>query len=219
MNKQTTNKHCTSHTQWHTSGHFQSVIHRFHRHPSQNFSFYACLHTFLLAPPRKIAPRHYPLCTPHITQSENAFQALVDPPSHGNHLSFDGGDEQYDESPELAVQQNLLGMMNVLSSIVKQFTTAKNNYEQFLWELNGKLVAITEGETMAYDDDRECLHMIACKLDSIITDQTETWHTDQTCLLMIESKLDHLLQHLDMTKCINDDLLGVCHAVHEENAQ
>jgi hypothetical protein len=40
-----------------------------------------------------MARRCRQLCAPHVTPSENTFQALVDPPSHRNAVLDNGGDE------------------------------------------------------------------------------------------------------------------------------
>jgi hypothetical protein len=48
-------------------------------------------------------PKHRQLRAPYPKASGNAFQALVDPPTDGNHLPFDGGDGKTDGSDDNSV--------------------------------------------------------------------------------------------------------------------
>jgi hypothetical protein len=48
-------------------------------------------------------PKHRQLRAPCPKASGNAFQALVDPPNDGNHLSFDGADGETDRSDDNTV--------------------------------------------------------------------------------------------------------------------
>jgi hypothetical protein len=48
-------------------------------------------------------PKHRQLRAPRPKAAGNAFQALVDPPNDGNHLSFDGGDGPTDGSDNKTV--------------------------------------------------------------------------------------------------------------------
>jgi hypothetical protein len=58
---------------------------------------------------------------------------------------------------------------------------------------------------------------VCFNLDAIMAGNLEEQCTYQKHLLMMERKLDDLLQQLDMTKCINNELLAAYCASHEEN--
>jgi hypothetical protein len=147
-------------------------------------------------------PKHRQLRAPCPKASGNAFQALVDPPHDGIHFSFDGGDDRPDGSDENtavivnprdsgppASQQlqkdiETLEHLGRTATALEAFQTAilrlaenDDKQELYMHELNRKLVAISEGETNAHDDDR--------------------MRTDDR-FAAIESKMDILLQKMDL---------------------
>jgi regulator of replication initiation timing len=58
---------------------------------------------------------------------------------------------------------------------------------------------------------------VATNLAAIKARNTDMQRTHLICLLTMESHLDHLLQQLDATKCINNELVEAYHALHEQN--
>jgi hypothetical protein len=165
-------------------------------------------------------PNHRQLRAPRPKASGNAFQALVDPPNDGNDLSFDGGDGKTDGSDDNGVvianprdsgppasQQLQKDMENLehlghTATALEAFQTAilrlaenDDKDELYMCELNRKPVAISEGETNAYNDDRT--------------------HTDDR-FAAIESKMDILLQKMDATWTENTALRAAYHASREE---
>jgi hypothetical protein len=156
-----------------------------------------------LTPPREMPPKHRQLRALHPKAPGNAFQALVNPPNDGIHFSFDGGDERTDGSDDNTVVitnpcdsgppapqqlQKDIGKLEHLgrtAMALQAFQTAillyaenDDKHELYMHELNEKPVAISKGETNAYDDDRT--------------------RTDDR-FAVIESKMDILLQKMDTT--------------------
>jgi DNA repair exonuclease SbcCD ATPase subunit len=167
-------------------------------------------------------PKHRQLRTGRPKASGNAFQALVHPLNDGNTLSFDGGDGIIDGSDDNTVvivnprnsgppaPQQLQKDVEILEHLghtakaLETFQTtilrlAENNdrHDLYMCELNRKLVAISEGETNAHDDDRT--------------------RTDDR-FAAIESKMDVLLQKMDATWTENTALREAYRASREETA-
>jgi hypothetical protein len=167
-------------------------------------------------------PKHRQLHAPRPKASGYAFQALVDPPNHGNTLSFDGGDGITDGSDDNTVvitnprdsgppapeqlQKDVetLEHLGRTAKALETFQTAilrlaENNdsHDLYMRELNRKLVAISEGETNTHDKDRT--------------------RTDNH-FAAIESKMGILLQKMDVTWTENTVLRGAYHASREETA-
>jgi hypothetical protein len=166
--------------------------------------------------------KHHQLHPPYPKASRNAFQALVDPPHHGNNLSFDAGDERTDGSDDntivnayprdsgppalVSLQKDIdtLGHLDRTATALAGFPTTilrlAENYDTndlYMHELNRQLIAICDGETNAHDDDR------------VFTDY---------CFATIESKMDSLLQKMDIPWTQNTTLRKAYHASREETA-
>jgi chromosome segregation ATPase len=167
-------------------------------------------------------PKHRQLRAPRPKASGNAFQALVDPLNDGIHLSFDGGDDRTDGSDDNTVaivnprdsgppaSQQLQNDIETLEHLghtataLEAFQTAilrlaenDDKQELYMRELNRKLIAISEGETNAHNDDRT--------------------RTDDR-FAAIESKMDILLQKTDATWTENTALREAYRASREETA-
>jgi hypothetical protein len=155
-------------------------------------------------------PKHRQLRAPRPKASGNAFQALVDPPDDGIHFSFDGGDDRTDGSDDNPVaianprdsgppasqqfQKDIetLEHLGRTATALEAFQTtilrlAENDDKQELYmrKLNRNLVAISEGETNAHDDDRTCTDdrfaVIEIKMDILLQKMDATW-TENTAL-------------------------------------
>jgi hypothetical protein len=165
-------------------------------------------------------PKHRQLCAPCPKASGNAFQALVDPPNDGIHLSFDGGDDRTDRSddntvvianprdsgppasPQLQKDMETLEHPGHTATALEAFQTAilrlaenDDKQELYMRELNRNLIAISKGETNAHNDDR--------------------MRTDDR-FAAIKSKMDILLQKMDPTWTKNTALREAYHASKEE---
>jgi hypothetical protein len=141
-------------------------------------------------------PKHRQLHAPCPKASGNAYQALVDPPHDGNNPSFDRGDERTDGSDD----------NNVVNARPRDSEpTASQHFHQvvlpaldlYMSELHRQLVAISDGETMAHDDDRV---------------------RSDDCFAVLESKMDNLLQKMDVTWTENTALCEAYRASREETA-
>jgi hypothetical protein len=171
-------------------------------------------------PPCEMPPKPRQLRAPRTKASGNAFQALVDPPNDGHTLSFHGGDGITDGSDDntvvvvnpcdsgppspLQLQKDVetLEHLGCTATALETFQTAilrlaetNDRHDVYMHELNRKLVAISEGETHAYDDD--------------------TTRTDDR-FVAIESKMDILLQKMDATWTENTALSEAYRASREE---
>jgi hypothetical protein len=141
---------------------------------------------------REMPPKHRQLRAPCPKASGNAFQALVDPPHDGNSLSFAGGDARTDRSDGNTVVNDTVTLGHL-----DRTATALTGVQIALTKLNRELVAISDGETAAHDDDRAL---------------------SDVRFVALESKMDNLLQKMDATWTENTALREAYRASREETA-
>jgi hypothetical protein len=151
-------------------------------------------------------PEHRQLRAPCPKASGNAFQALMDPPHDGNSLSFDGGDERTDGSndntvvmanpcnsellasqqlPHIEHLQTITNTVRDSTTILKQLVDSYDRNDLYMHQLNWQLMAISDGETMAYEDDRalsdDYFKVLESRMDSLLHKMDVTW-TENTVL-------------------------------------
>jgi outer membrane murein-binding lipoprotein Lpp len=182
-------------------------------------------------------PKHRQLRAPRPKASGNAFQALVVPPSNGNNLSFDGGDENTDGSDDntvvtapprdsglpalpntpnkrIAIQQWLQAMQDGLTHSCPREAPAEPGIPQLLHlsaATHPVLMAIRAGNTKAQCEDEAHLIAIDDKVNGLKTDQ-HLHHKD------LNSKMDSLLQKMDAAWMENTALREAYRASREETA-
>jgi transcription elongation GreA/GreB family factor len=142
----------------------------------------------------------------------------VEPAHDGNSLSFDGGDERIDGSddntvvimnprnsgppasqqlPHIQYLQTMANTVRDSTTILKRLADCYDRNDWYMHDLNRQLVAISDRETTAHNDDRV--------------------HTDDR-FAAIESKMDSLLQKMETTWTENMALREAYHASREEIA-
>jgi hypothetical protein len=182
-------------------------------------------------------PKHRQTHAPHPKASRNAFQALVDPPHHGNNLSIDGGDENTDASDDntvvtapprdsalpaspntpnkcIAIQQWLQAMQDSLMHSCPPEAPAEPGVPQLL-DLSAAthlvLMAIRDRNMKAQCKDEVRLIAIDDKVSGLKTDQ-------HLHLKDLNSKMDSLLQKMDAVWTENTALHEAYRASREETA-
>jgi hypothetical protein len=167
-----------------------------------------------------MAPHRCQLCAPCITALENAFQALVDPLSDGNNVSFHGGDD-YDDIHEVSIaastHNNYIFTEHTLQSLIDHIDTREMADEQQWSSLAENLTKLIRSLNDKEQSNGQFLNLVCIKLYAIMASNTEAQHADQIYLLTMENMLNHLVQQLDAARCINDDLLTTYHAICDKN--
>jgi hypothetical protein len=187
--------------------------------------FYALFHAFLPARHREMAPCHRQLCAPCVTASENTLQALVDPPNISNEDHDDRGDEST-EGTYLDSLANTAQASTLLPESVQYFLFYADTFKFFMKEFAQHTEEHLQDVSGSAIHTQQAIQVVSTQLVntlssvSRIANKTSTsTHDVSTCLLVMENMLNHLLQQLDVTKSVNDDLLTAYHASHEENGQ
>jgi hypothetical protein len=188
-------------------------------------AFYVLFQMFLAAPCHEMAPHHRQLCAPHITASGNALQALVDPPNISNEDHDDGGDESME-----GIYLNSIANAARASTLLLESAQHVSFYTETFKLLMKEFAECTKEHLQDVSGSVICTQQVIQAVSvqlvntlssvSRITNKTSTSTHDMLMrLLTMENMLNHLLQQSDVTKGINNNLLTVYHASHEENGQ
>jgi hemerythrin len=151
-------------------------------------------------------PKHRQLRAPCPKASGNAFQALVDPPQDGNHLSFDGGDERTDGSDD-----NTVVIANPCDSGLPASPNQQNNGTAFQDWLEDNIIILGKQINFYGDDSQRRFIAMDNRILGLKADQVQ--HFDA-----LNSKMDTLLQKMDATWTENTALREAYYATREETA-
>jgi hypothetical protein len=83
--------------------------------------------------------------------------------------------------------------------------------------MNGRIQGLTQQLQESAGSDTQFRKMVCFDLDAIMAGNTDTQCAHKKRLLTMEGKLDDILQHSDVTRCINNELLQAYRASREEN--
>jgi hypothetical protein len=153
------------------------------------------------------------------------FQALVGPPNVSNEDHDDGGD---------AFTEGIYG--NCLANLAQASTRLLESAQHFSFYVDTVMFFMKEFAEYAEEHlqdvsgsairTQQAIQAVSMQLVntlssvSRIADETSSsTHDALTHLLTMENMLNHLIEQSDVTKRVNEDLLGAYHTSHEDNVQ
>jgi hypothetical protein len=83
--------------------------------------------------------------------------------------------------------------------------------------MNGRIQGLAQQLQESAGSNAQFQKTVCFNLDAIMASNTDAQRAYEKCLLAMESKLDDLLQQLDVTKRVNNELLEAYRASREEN--
>jgi sulfite reductase alpha subunit-like flavoprotein len=134
--------------------------------------------------------KHRQLNAPCPKASGNAFQALVDPPNHGNHFSFDGGDERTNENDD-----NTVVIANLRESIEMYHKNEKR-----LYKIDERVIGLCNNQYRHFEDVNSKMDNLLQKMDAAWTENTalrEAYRASREETAALKAAVDALMKKLE----------------------